>query len=201
MLLIDEPELHLNPRLIAGLASFYHRHLGRALGNQLWLVTHSDTLIREAVGQKGFSVFHMQPPGQHQSRNQASLVHVIEDVERLVVDLVGDHAAYRPGAKIVLFEGGGDSDFDLRMTNTLFPRFASAVNCIAGGNKTRVTQLYELLEGARRAGHVHARFYAITDADGVASDGPASPTRFLWDAYHIENYLLEPQAILRCCRN
>ncbi len=45
VLLIDEPELHLNPRLIKGLASFYHRHLGKALGNQLWLVTHSDALI------------------------------------------------------------------------------------------------------------------------------------------------------------
>lgn len=37
VLLIDEPELHLNPRLMTGLASFYHRHLGQALGNQLWL--------------------------------------------------------------------------------------------------------------------------------------------------------------------
>lgn len=40
VLLIDEPELHLNPRLISGLALFYHRHLGKALGSQLWLVTH-----------------------------------------------------------------------------------------------------------------------------------------------------------------
>ena len=46
VLLLDEPELHLNPRLIRGLAQFYREHLSRRLGNQLWMVTHSDTLLR-----------------------------------------------------------------------------------------------------------------------------------------------------------
>ena len=42
-ILLDEPELHLNPGLLRGFPDFYHRQLGRAQGNQLWLVTHSDT--------------------------------------------------------------------------------------------------------------------------------------------------------------
>ena len=203
VLLIDEPELHLNPRLIAGLASFYHRHLGKALGNQLWLVTHSDTLIREAVGQKGFTVFHLQSPSRLQeSRNQATMVRVAEDVDRLVVDLVGDLAAYRPGSKIVVFEGGGGSEFDLRMTCNLFPLFEDSVTCVSGGNKRRVSQLYELLEQARQKGHVPARFYAITDADDdEVVENTATPTRFVWDVYHIENYLLHPAAILRVLKD
>ena len=76
ILLIDEPELHLNPRLVRGLASFYHRHIGRTLGNQLWLVTHSDTLIREAVGQAGFCVFHMQAPGTFATGKQITPIEV-----------------------------------------------------------------------------------------------------------------------------
>jgi predicted ATPase len=201
VLLIDEPELHLNPRLVSGLASFYHRHLGRALGNQLWLVTHSDTLIREAVGQPGFSVFHLQPPGQFEGANQASPVVVSRDVERLVIELVGDLAAYRPGAKIVLFEGGGDAEFDVRMTSTLFPRFDSRVNAIAVGSKRKVMDLYEILEKASTAGHLPARFFAITDADGDVIETPAAATRFQWDAYHIENYLLEPKYIVRALQD
>jgi predicted ATPase len=198
VLLIDEPELHLNPRLIAGLASFYHRHLGRALNNQLWLVTHSDTLIREAVGQAGFSVFHMQPPGQYQGTNQVTSVQVDRDIDRLVIELVGDLAAYRPGAKIVVFEGGEDSQFDVRMTCNLFPEFQVSVNPVAGGNKRRVNDLYEILEGARQAGHLPGKFYAITDSDGdVSASGPGEPTRHSWDVYHIENYLLEADYILR----
>lgn len=59
IILLDEPELHLNPRLIRGLPEFYRKHLGEELQNQIWLVTHSDALIREAVGKPGFNVFHM----------------------------------------------------------------------------------------------------------------------------------------------
>lgn len=201
VLLIDEPELHLNPRLISGLASFYHRHLGRSLDNQLWLVTHSDTLIREAVGQKGFSVFHMQPPGQYEGPNQVSLVQVGRDLDRLVIELVGDLATYRPGAKIVVFEGEANSEFDIQMTCTLFPIFQSSVNTIPGGNKSRVSALYGLLETARQAGHLPGKFYAITDSDGDASAETDVPTRHQWDVYHIENYLLEPEYILQVLKD
>lgn len=201
VLLIDEPELHLNPRLVSGLASFYHRHLGKPLGTQLWLVTHSDTLIREAVGQEGFSVFHMQPPGQYEGLNQASVVQVAADLDRLVIELVGDLAAYRPGAKIVVFEGDSDSGFDVRMACTLFPIFQAKTNPISGGNKRRVTQLYGLLEEARIAGHLPGKFYAITDADGDVVTAPDVPRRFTWDVYHIENYLLDPVFILRVLRD
>lgn len=196
VIMIDEPELHLNPRLVHGLASFYQRHLGQALNNQLWLVTHSDTLIREAVGQRGFSVFHLQPADAVERPNQAVLVSASDELDRCVIDLVGDMAAYRPGAKLVLFEGGGDTEFDVRMTSVLFPEFAKRINPISGGSKRRVTDLYELLESARRQGHIPARFYLVTDSDGEAQSSNL-PMRHQWGAYHIENYLLEPCFIQR----
>ena len=61
IILLDEPELHLNPRLIRNLPELYRKHLGKALQNQIWLVSHSDALLREAVGKVDFDVFHMQP--------------------------------------------------------------------------------------------------------------------------------------------
>jgi predicted ATPase len=196
VLLIDEPELHLNPRLIKGLASFYHRHLGKALDNQLWLVTHSDTLIREAVGQRNFVTFHMQSAGEYCGISQATRVTAGQALERVVIDLVGDLAAYRPNAKIVLFEGGGDQTFDVKMTSSLFPRFDAAVNAISAGSKARVAQLHELLERARQDGHLPARFYSVTDADGEFVKSLPANT-FQWDVYHIENYLLSPIHIFR----
>ena len=201
VLLIDEPELHLNPRLISGLASFYHRNLGRALGSQHWLVTHSDTLIREAVGQKDFVVYHMQPPGQSDVPNQVSPVQANEDLDRVVIDLIGDLAAYRPGAKLVIFEGGGDSEFDVRMTSTLFPEFRGSVNAISGGDKRRVADLYEILDRARSAGQLPVKVYAVTDSDGESSSGPRAPALLQWDVYHIENYLLEPPFIRQVLRD
>lgn len=193
VLLIDEPELHLNPRLMRGLASFYHRHLGKPLNNQLWLVTHSDTLIRDAVGRSEFRVFHMHPASPEISQ-QATPVTASEHLEAIVVDLVGDLAAYRPGAKIAIFEGGGDSEFDVRLVNTLFPEFQSAVNAISGGGKSRVRDLYETLDRIAKDGHLPARFYSVCDRDYGQPQSAGS--RYLeWDAYHIENYLLEPQFI------
>lgn len=195
MILIDEPELHLNPRLISGLAGFYHKHISRAKNNQLWLVTHSDTLIREAVGNSGFSVFHMQPDSQCCVEGQAAAVQIGQELDRLVMDLVGDLAAYRPAAKIVVFEGGGASDFDIRVVATLFPEFARATNCISGGNKSRVSQLYELLEASRVAGHISGKFFAITDLDDDTRKEPVLGATWSWPVYHIENFLVEPHFI------
>jgi hypothetical protein len=199
MIMIDEPELHLNPRLVSGLAAFYYRHLGARLGNQLWLVSHSDTLIREAVSHPAFSVFHVQPPHDLHGESQATAVKAKGDLEKVVLALVGDLAAYRPGAKVVVFESTADAAFDVRMTCTLFPDFEQSINSISAGNKRRVSDLYELLEQARAAGHIDARFFAISDADDDAPlSGPAR--RHQWDVYHIENYLLQPRFILDALR-
>jgi hypothetical protein len=194
VLLIDEPELHLNPRLLQGLPQFYHKFLGQALGSQLWLVTHSDTLLRQIVGQAEFKVFHMQPPGEAQL-NQAKEVRASKEVERLVIDLVGDLAAYRPGAKIVILEGGGDSDFDVRLLGALFSDFQARVNLISGGNKQRVRELHSLLENVRSSGSIAGQFYSIADRDFAEELESQSGRVLTWDRFHIENYLLEPEYI------
>ena len=197
ILLIDEPELHLNPRLVSGLGAFYYRHLGAQLNNQLWLVTHSDTLIREAVSHPDFHVFHIHPVGS-KIGNQATPVLAEAELDRVVLALVGDLAAYRPNAKVVVFESTGDAGFDMRMTCALFPEFDQKVNTVSAGNKNRVLDLYELLDKIRSAGHITQRFYAVTDSDDDFAAKPGQ--RYQWDVYHIENYLLEPRYVLSALR-
>lgn len=197
IILLDEPELHLNPRLIRGLPEFYRKHLGEALQNQLWLVTHSDALIREAVGKPGFNVFHMLPCGaDFQIGTQLRPLMASQDLEMAVADLVGDLAAYRPGGKGLIFEGGGDSDFDKTLASTLFPEELRGINLLSGSNKTRVKQLHEVLERAYANGDLPTKFYAVVDGDvnGAVEDTKAV-NRFVWDVYHVENYLLAPEII------
>jgi len=82
IILLDEPELHLNPRLTRNLPDFYHRHLAKALGNQVWLVTHSDAILRESVGKAGVSVFHITPSAYASKRtSQATLIRADQDLE------------------------------------------------------------------------------------------------------------------------
>jgi AAA domain, putative AbiEii toxin, Type IV TA system len=200
ILLIDEPELHLNPRLVSGLAEFYYKHLGKRLDNQLFLVTHSDTLIGDAVASAHYAVFHIHPTATTDGENQASRVMADAELDRLILALVGDLAVYRPGARLVIFESTEDAAFDSRMTCTLFPALLATANTISAGNKRRVTELYGLLEDARQAGHLHIKFFGITDADDSPVTLPSS-NRLSWDRYHIENYLLEPRYLLRALRD
>ena len=194
IILLDEPELHLNPRLIRGLPDFYKRHLGEALQNQIWLVTHSDALIREAVGKPGFSVFHMVPASASIASDGQlkQLGGETSDLDFAVADLVGDLAAYRPGGKGLLFEGGGDSEFDKKFVLKLFPEELEGVNILSATNKVRVKLLHEVLERAYEQGDIPTKFFAIVDADfdDEGSDFPQKVRRFSWDVYHIENYLL-----------
>lgn len=197
IILLDEPELHLNPRLIRGLPQFYRKNLGEALDNQIWLVTHSDALLREVVGRENYDVFHMLPCGNvAKGESQLKRLSVTADLDLALVDLVGDLASYRPGGKVVIFEGGGDSDFDQRVTSTLFPELQEQANLISGSNKIRVRALQETLETAASKGQLPFKFFSITDRDSEAASMPASSVNmFSWDVYHIENYFLEPKFI------
>jgi hypothetical protein len=132
-------------------------------------------------------------PGENQVRE----VTADDQVERLVIELVGDLAAYRPGAKVVIFEGGGDIEFDVRMTSLLFPEFIDKVNSVAGGNRAQVRALHEVLE---KSGSLGARFYSISDQD-ASELPPATESRaYSWDRYHVENYLLQEEYILKAAR-
>ena len=51
-----------------------------------------------------------------------------------MLELIGDIAGYRPGGKVVIFEGE-NSEFDVRMTGKLFPTYERKMNFVSGGNK------------------------------------------------------------------
>jgi hypothetical protein len=194
VILLDEPELHLNPSLLQGFPDFYYRHLGVAQGNQLWLVTHSDTLLRQAIGNSNYRVYHMlsAPAG---SGNQATEVLLEDDVERAIVDLVGDLAGYQPHAKVVILEGQGEDSFDVTFVQRLFPEFAKRVNLVSVGYKRRVRDLYDVLQ-ASTSNAGGNRFFAIVDRDSDDDErNDETPTVYHWDRYHIENYLLEPAVV------
>ena len=197
VILVDEPELHLNPALVQGLPDFYNRHLAKALGAQVWIVTHSDAILRQGVRTADMAVFHMARP-EGSGQNQAVRIDSQDAVEAAVLDLIGDLAAYRPHAKIVLVEGSGPTGFDVDVIRRLFPDYAERANFIAAGSRSQTvriaSRLQEIVEGAGLAGRV----VAITDRD-MASQEEDSRTA-TWPVYEIENFLLVP-SLLRTTLN
>lgn len=193
-ILLNEPELHLNPALLRGFPQFYYRHLVEPTGNQIWMATHSDTLLREAVGDERFSVYHMTPATTGKPAENQITPLARDGVQRALIDLVGDLAAYRPASRVIIFEGGGDSEFDVRVVNRLFPSLRDHATLISGGSKSRVTELYRVLSETASQTGVSDRFFAITDRDaGDQSRDQGTGHVFAWDVYHIENYLLSPR--------
>jgi AAA domain, putative AbiEii toxin, Type IV TA system len=196
-ILIDEPELHLNPGLLRGFPDFYYRHVAQAHGNQVWLVTHSDTLLRQAVGNINYSVFHMtQASNVEQGGNQALPV-AEDELQRALLDLVGDVAAFRPYAKVLIFEGDSNKQFDVSMVSRLFPRLAERANLVSGESKGRVQDLYAVLSRTAHQVGLADRFFAITDHDfDVPPEAQQSTHVLTWGVYHIENFLLTPKYML-----
>ena len=192
VILLDEPELHLNPALVRGLPQFYLKRLGFDLENQIWLVTHSDAFLREAMGHNGLRVFHMQYAATSSvTENQVHEIQTGEETEALILEMVGDLAAYRPGAKVVFFEGE-NSEFDLNMVSRLFPSFEKEVNLVSGGNRTKVEALHKTLELSVQAGEIPVKIYSVVDKDSTSEVEATEEfhRHFSWDVYHIENYLL-----------
>ena len=196
VILLDEPELHLNPALVRGLPQFYYKHMGRELENQIWLVTHSDAFLREAIGQEDLQVFHMQHATiSGEVANQIHELHPGEEVESIILELVGNLATYSPGAKVVILEGE-NSEFDLHMVSRLFPDIENEVNLVSAGSRSRVEALHQVLEQSVKAGNIPVRIYSIVDRDASPAIVPTDDSRHSsWDVYHIENYLLESKFI------
>ena len=196
VILLDEPELHLNPALVRGLPQFYYKHMGRELENQIWLVTHSDAFLREAIGNEGLQVFHMQHATvSGETANQMHELHPGEEVESIILEMVGNLATYRPGAKVVILEGE-NSEFDLQMVSRLFPNIENQVNLVSAGSRSRVEALHQVLEQSVKAGNIPVTIYSIVDKDAGPTIASEDDSRhFSWDVYHIENYLLESKFI------
>ena len=130
-------------------------------------------------------------------KSQLKILTVTGDLDSAMADLVGDLAAYRPGGKGLIFEGGGDSEFDRSFVGAVFAAELSGINLISGANKVRVKALHEILERAYQRGDLPTKFYAVVDRDSPSLQEEAKAiNRFMWDVYHVENYLLNPEIIL-----
>ena len=192
VIIVDEPELHLNPAMIRGLPALYQNHIGSALNNQIWLVTHSDVFLRTAFYDSDMELFHMAVASMESGTNQITRISQKSEFDRVCVDLIGDIANYRPDQPVLIVEG--QQQFDTLVLHRLFAELLKGVNVLEAGGKNQVLQRQKSLrESARKSGQSKT-IISITDSDGDgASD--ESQGQFQWPAYHIENYLIVPKYI------
>ena len=198
IILVDEPELHLNPALIQGLPRFYQEYMGESRENQLWLVTHSDVFLREAVETNGMEVYHMRSATRRGLGNQLRKIDHRNDIDRLCIELVGDLATYRPGEKVILLEGASRGT-DVQIVERLFPDVRREATIVGGGSRRNVRELRGILNELASKTDDEQRVWAITDQDSDEDEDDqvqGGQQVLKWDRYHIENFLLEERYIL-----
>ena len=72
---------------------FYQKHIGDALENQIWTVTHSDAFLREAIGSTDTKVYHMKEVNTEETGgNQVHEIKKEEEGEEAVLEMIGDIA-------------------------------------------------------------------------------------------------------------
>ena len=202
IIMIDEPELHLNPGLIRGLGRFYQEGIGVQHGNQLWLVSHSDAFLADAVRTEGMKVYHMEA-ASGTGRNQLQVVETGEALEQLIIEIVGDIASLKARGAILILEGTIQGT-DRWIVEQLFPEIADRVTIVGAEGKTDVEKTQEILRHVEATETPTRQVYAICDRDdpgGLAIERRKNQSGrvFTWNRYHIENYLLEPEYIARAC--
>ena len=179
----------MNPLIAQKLPDFYYKTIGANCNNQIWLVTHSEAILKEAFGNANYSVFHLRS-ADDKNTQQACELGINSDIEAALMDLVGDISSYKPGNKVLLLEGE-NSDFDKSLIQRLFSEYCKDINIISAGSKNNVTNLHTILEKAVAEGVINKKFYSITDRDYIPKQSGDESKSFQWDVYHIENYLLD----------
>lgn len=189
ILLFDEPELHMHPRMAGRLVRFLRDTIVAPRDNQLIAASHSDHVLRDALTQEHGSVFLIKRPGS--TANQAVKVSASEG-HLVLSELVGEFAHVVQGLPIVIFEGEG-AEFDRWLTGTWFPEFATSHTLLSAGSKQSVVAFRAQLNKLLQELGIRVPVYSVVDRDFDA--GVQTQERFQWDVYHVENYLLDDSVI------
>jgi len=193
VIIVDEPELHLNPAMIQGLPRLYQEHIGKALNNQIWLVTHSDVFLRTAFYDSDMELFHMSVGGEVPGNNQITRISHRSEFDRVCIELIGDIANYRPNQPVLIVEG--QQQFDIRILRLLFSEMLKGVNVLEAGGKQQVLQRQAALRDSAIKSAQTKIVLSITDSDGDEAGSDESKGQYQWPVYHIENYLIDSKYI------
>jgi len=198
IILFDEPEQHLHADLARRFIKILPTLRG---GNQFWFTTHSAEILRTVEPDSVYRIAKFSEPGD----SQAQRVFSSEDMRQALSDLVGEVGLVTLNRKVVFLEGSG-SQIDRYILETLYEdqldklRF---VSCGSAKGYTRVsTKILDLLSQASEFNF----FYAIRDRDFMTEgersrvEERGSGRLWVWDVYHIENYLLNWPVLLQAAR-
>lgn len=190
IILFDEPELHLHPALQRRVIAHLQKLIERG-SNQIWVITHAEELVNATEFESLFAMTGRGASAALPVRDRAARIGLLEHLGAGV-------GLQLTSPRILFLEGESDAELLPLFFKTL-PVGISLVNTSGKGSLMRLTETaMRLLEETIKDG----QFFLVRDLD--VEDDPSVLDMlqnryeghfFVWDRYHIENYLLDSEAI------
>ena len=193
IIVIDEPELHLHPEFARKLLQTMRTIKPK---NQIWCATHSAELIDEAGRERTFYL-RMEEDRQ----KSVCIPAASEETEiRALRDLFG-YSGYVGISRKVVFVEGQYSSADRRTFANIMPGISQDLKIIPVGTSENLYRINRAILALLESDFARCEFYLIRDRDFLSDAAilkyeALSPERlFVLSRYHIENYLLDENAI------
>jgi predicted ATPase len=185
IVLLDEPELHLNPAVCSRLVQFLNIQTVQPLELQVILCTHSAEILTTALHHEDCSIFHLRTSRDVTPVDRQDKAELFEILRRLGLSSMD----------VVSWQGTifveGEDDIDL--LNIGFPDLLARYQIKFLGGRNKVERDIAQLQEAEKRGEVERFSSFIFDRDRKPSSVTSSKlVRVLqWDRYSIENYLID----------
>ena len=189
IVLLDEPELHLNPAVCRDLLPFMFENYSIPNNLQFIICSHSPQVLTSAFEHDEFALHHLESP-KLISRVGKRAFDELADAMKLLGVSVSESLLYEG---VVLVEG----DDDVRLLGEGFPEKFRRHRIIDLGGRKEVEKTIEKVQSLEKAGRKIDPIYLIFDHDNVPTNLKPSPAVGVlqWRRYCLENYLIEAEII------
>ncbi len=196
ILLVDEPELHLNPAVCRKLLQFMVEEVAQPVGSQIILCTHSPELLGAAYDRQDCTLFHLRSSDDLSPVYPRDRGEVFEALKRL-------------GAQTndVLFARGNvyvEGDHDVDILEAGFSERVAGFKLTPLTGRAEVEKAIATFKTAEGRGDLDTIQAFIFDLDyspsNLARRNSARIRVAQWDRYCLENYLLDSDAVYDACK-
>lgn len=195
VILFDEADAHLHPDLERRYLEVL-RELGK--GNQLWLTTHSPEMMIAAGKSALYTVLKEPPAG---GGNQFVQVSTTDALHETLCEVMGSRGLVSFNQRIIFIEGD-ESSTDRHVYERFYPPGQFNVTFVPAGNSATVRKTAERVNELLTAGIGFQQYFSIVDADiDRAIPAPEGGRLHRLPVYHVENLLLDENAILEATRD
>jgi hypothetical protein len=194
LILLDEPELHLNPAVCKSLLGFLLDCYLLPSGIQAIICSHSAEIFSTAMRRDECTVYHLRQGSavsEIRKRDQPEVAQALR--------LLGTSEVEEMLYEGIVFVEGED---DVEILEEAFPESLARIKFRELYGRGEVEKHIERLQEAERQGQKENISYFLFDHDGRPSSLQSTPKVRIrqWDRYCVENYLLEPEIIFDLVR-